>query len=274
MPLDLERARQAVGEIAQRLELDLEQAAWAIIRLANSNMERAVRAVTLQRGYDPRRFTLFAFGGAGPLHAAELAEGLGMTQVLVPPHPGVMAALGLTVPDLQRDFYRTVLVRLDADAENRLQSAFAELEDQARAELAEEDLEGFGEPVLQAAVDMRYVGQSFDLRLPFTPSAARLREAFTRVHEDRYGYAAPGEAVEIVNVRLRARLPRLIQPRLVPSWPEAPGSARAAETRAVWFGAGATGPVGVADLRRLNTAVLWRPSLPAGTHIDGPALIE
>jgi N-methylhydantoinase A/oxoprolinase/acetone carboxylase beta subunit len=161
MPLDEERARHAMRSIALSLGLTTEEAAWAIVRLANSNMERTVRAVTLQRGFDPRRFTLFPFGGAGPLHAADLAEGLGITQILVPPHPGVMAALGLTVPDLQRDFYRTVLLQLDDGSEAELDMAFSRLEEQARRELEREDLQGFGEPALQRSVDLRYVGQSF-----------------------------------------------------------------------------------------------------------------
>ena len=109
MPLDLERARSSLQPIAGALGVSCESAAWAVVRLANSNMERAVRAVTLQRSHDPREFTLVPFGGAGPLHSAELADGLGMTRILIPPHPGVLAALGLTVPDLVRDFGRTVL---------------------------------------------------------------------------------------------------------------------------------------------------------------------
>jgi N-methylhydantoinase A/oxoprolinase/acetone carboxylase beta subunit len=155
-----------------------------------------------------------------------------------------------------------------------LQRAFAELEARAQEELAAEDLEGFGQPVMQSSVDARYVGQSFDLRLPYVPSATRLRDDFARAHEERYGYAAPGEAVEIVNVRLRARLPRLMRPRLVPLWPESSTTARRMETRTVWFGAGSAGAVGVSDLRRQETTVLWRPSLPAGTVVRGPALIE
>jgi len=110
-----------------RLDMSVEQAAWAVVRLANSNMESAVRTVSLQRGYDPRTFTLLSFGGAGPLHAADIATGLGIDEVLVPPHPGVLAALGLTVPDLQRDYVRTVLTPVDVDALPRLGVAFVAL---------------------------------------------------------------------------------------------------------------------------------------------------
>jgi N-methylhydantoinase A len=265
MPLDIERARKALGVIAGPLGLTVEQAAWAVVRLANSNMDRAVRTVSLQRGYDPRRFTLFPFGGAGPLHAAELAEALGIRCILVPPHPGVMAALGLTVPDLQRDFYRTVLLPLSEDAIPALDEAFAGLEVMARDELGDEPL--FGAPQSQYALDVRYMGQSFDLRIPFERRVGALVEAFANAYEERYGYAAAGAPIEIVNARLRVTLPRLRAPRLVPPWP---AQRRPEETRDVWFGSA----LGVSDLRRLPVLVVWRPGLPVGQSIEGPALVE
>ena len=267
MSLDLERAHAAVGSLSDTLGLTVEQAAWAVIRLANSNMERAVRSVTLQRGYDPRRFTLFPFGGAGPLHAAELAEGLGITQILVPPHPGVMAALGLTVPDLQRDFYRTVLLPLQAQTETHLDDTFAGLEEQAREELEREELADFGAPVLYRSVDARYVGQSFELRLPYVAGAERLRSDFDQMHEQRYGYCTPSHPVEVVNLRIRGSLPRLERPRIVPDWPE---RGRPREERAVWFGSS----VGVGDLGPAVAEVLWRPSLERETTVVGPAIVE
>lgn len=267
MPLDEEKARQALQTVADPLGLTVEQAAWSIIRLANSNMERATRTVTLQRGYDPRPFTLVPFGGAGPLHGAELAEGLGISQLLVPPHPGVMAALGLTVPDLRRDFQRTVLQPLKQGIEPRLEDAFGELELQARTQLDREELQGFGEPALRRVADVRYVGQSFELRVPYLTPIDRLREAFDRAHEERYGYASPEQPVEIVNVRLRATAPRLVQPSLVPNWPEPP---RPTEQREVWFGSSPN----VSDLQAVPAHILWRPSLSVGTTVQGPAIVE
>lgn len=265
MPLDATRAREAVASIAQSLSLTVEQAAWAVIRLANSNMERAVRTVTLQRGYDPRRFVLFSFGGAGPLHAAELADGLDISQVLVPPHPGVMAALGLTVPDLQRDFQRTVLMPLEPSREARAERIFAELEAQAAEDLEDEPL--FGPPVLLRRLSVRYLGQSFELSVPYAASSAEVLSAFTGLHRERYGYAAMDRPVEIVHLRLRATLPRLHRPDLVPAWPE---PERAQGQREVWFGAG----VGVTKVAPVRATVFWRPSLNRGDVVLGPALLE
>lgn len=265
MPLSTERAFHAMARVARPLAISIQQAAWSVVRLANSNMERAVRTVTLQRGYDPRRFTLFPFGGAGPLHAAELADDLGIEEALVPPHPGVMAALGLTVPDLQRDVHRTVLLGLSRAEMARLPNLFSELEALARQDVRDEEL--FGEPVLHRFVDMRYVGQSFDLRLSHMDRAVSLRAAFNRAYERRYGYATPQQPVEIVNIRVRLTLPRLESPRLVPPWPERP---RPAETRKIWFGS----PVGMTDLREIESQVVWRPSLPPSATISGPAILE
>jgi N-methylhydantoinase A len=228
-------------------------------------MDRAVRTVTLQRGHDPRRFTLFPFGGAGPLHGAELAEELGIRELLIPPHPGVMAALGLTLPDLQRTYERTVLLTLEPGIEARLHLAYADLERRARDELGDEDL--FGDLHNQRWVDLRYAGQSFELRVPYMPSAEELEAAFTRAHQERYGYAAQGRAVQVVNVHLKARRPRLEAPRVVPDWPEA---ARPQDSREVWFGSAA----GLADVRPLDAAVFWRPSLARGARVAGPAVIE
>ncbi|HEX6507609.1 MAG TPA: hydantoinase/oxoprolinase family protein [Chloroflexota bacterium] len=265
MALEPARARQSLSSIAQALELSLEEAAWAVVRLANSNMERAVNTVTLQRGYDPRHFTLFPFGGAGPLHAAELATGLGIEEILVPPHPGIMAALGLTVPDLQRDYARTVLLPLQHAARGDLRRALNDLERVALADLRGESL--FGDPLLLRAVDMRFVGQSFDLRVPFVDDADTLKERFEEQYRDRYGPRSASTAIEIVNVRLRAVLPRLKPSRLIPPWPE---QKRAIAHRDVWYGSS----VDVSGLTAAETAVYWRPSLKIGVEIQGPALLE
>jgi N-methylhydantoinase A len=265
IPLHKERAHVAVRSIAQRLDMSVEHAAWAIIRLANSNMDRAVRSVTLQRGYDPRRFTLFPFGGAGPLHAAELAEALGIERILVPPHPGVMAALGLTVPDLRRDFRRTVLLPSGPDAFEATRRAFHDLEAGAGAELGEEDL--FGEPAMTRFVDMRYTGQSFELRVPYVEDLAILEQTFAAAYEDRYGYRMPEGRIEIVHVHLRATMPRIDAPQLIPAWPE---PAQALESRTVYFNVS----TGLSRLEPRETRVLWRPSLDRGVQVSGPAIVE
>jgi N-methylhydantoinase A len=265
MRLYPERSRTAIATIAEPLGLSVEQVAWAIVRLANSNMERAVRTVSLQRAYDPRRFTLFPFGGAGPLHAAELAEGLGIRSILVPPHPGVMAALGLTVPDLVRDYGRTILTPVEAGCERALNAAFSVLEDDALRDTEREDL--FGEPVLTRSVDVRYVGQSFDLRVPYVSDVDDLRRRFVGLYVERYGYSLEAEPVEVVNVRVRATLPRRERPRIVPSWPE---TSHQRENRSVMFGSS----VRLDDLHDEDTNVYWRPALDRGAVLEGPALVE
>ena len=263
--LDLDRARVALRTVAKSIDMAIEEAAWAVVRLANSNMEAAVRTVTSQRGYDPRTFTLVAFGGAGPLHAADLAQGLGVDEVLIPPHPGVLAALGLTVPDLQRDYVRTMLLELKESEMARVDAAFTALEGVAHHDLGQEPL--FGRPHMTRSLDVRYSGQSFDLRVPYSGGTADLRGRFEELYRERYGPTGTQAAIEIVTIRLRATLPRLHKPRVVPSWPE---GRRPVSRRAVWFGPGP----GVSGTKSLETRVLWRPSLPVGSVIPGPAVLE
>jgi N-methylhydantoinase A/oxoprolinase/acetone carboxylase beta subunit len=185
--LDIELARRAVGELAGQLGLTTEECAEGIIRVANSEMIRALRVVTVQRGLDPRRFTLLAFGGAGPLHAAGIAEELGIGSILVPAAGGVFSALGLAAADRRRDEVHTVLM-----SERDLDTA-------TLVELAGE--------ADQASWDLRYRGQSFELTVGDSPGApldpARLRELFERAHEERYGYADPAASIELVTVRRR-----------------------------------------------------------------------
>lgn len=265
LPLDLARARSALAVIALRLALTLEETAWAIVRLAISNMEAAVRTVTLQRGYDPRTFTLLPFGGAGPLHAVDLAAGLGIREVLVPTHPGVLAAVGLTVPPLQRDYLRTVLRAFDLDAANRLRTEFERIEDGARRDLGGEVL--FGELTMTRSVDLRFAGQSFELRVPYSDNLDEMRAHFGKIYRERYGRDGISDRLEVVQVRVRATLPRLQAPRIVPNWPE---DCRPEGRRRVWFGS----TLGLEGLEPMETRIVWRPSLAIGTAIEGPSVLE
>jgi N-methylhydantoinase A len=265
MPLDMARARAAIETIAGALGTSVEGAAWAIVRLANSNMERAVRSVTLQRAHDPRDFTLVPFGGAGPLHAAELADGLGMTRILIPPHPGVLAALGLTVPDLVRDYGRTVLLPLAGEAVEQLHAVFDALRDQANVDLRDEPL--FGTPEHSLSVDMRFTGQSFTLPVPFTDELDLLATRFAERYRERYGYVPDVESMEMVNAHLRVRLPRLHRPEVVPPWPEPP---RSLPSRQFFFG----DPVRIDAVLPADALVHWRPSLSPGATVVGPAIVE
>lgn len=207
MQLDLPRTQGRMQELARRVSLPLEAAAWGIIRVANSNMERAIRTISIERGHDPRGFTLVAFGGAGPLHACELAAALRIPRVLVPPHPGVLSALGMVLADVVKDYSRTVMLPAEQADPAMLNQLFAPLYKHARADLG---AEGFAddEITLQPALDMRYVGQSYELRVEARSGVQEGMEqsvkSFHAIHRQRFSHASEDEPVEIVNLRLKA----------------------------------------------------------------------
>jgi N-methylhydantoinase A len=217
MTLKLERARDKMQEFARRLSLPLEAAAWGVIRVSNSNMERAIRTISVERGHDPRGFTLVAFGGAGPLHACELASALHIPRVLIPPHPGVLSAMGMVLADVVKDYTQTVMIPASQTDGAGLQRLFAPLYERARADLRAEGMT-VDDMALLPALDMRYVGQSFELTIPLTDlipgrkdqgpsineSGSQLSERFHAAHQGRFSYASEGEPVEIVNLRLKA----------------------------------------------------------------------
>src|SRR5829696_5458605 len=185
--LDAEAARRAVGALAGELRLDLDACAEGIVRVANAEMVRALRVMTVERGLDPRDFALLAFGGAGPLHAAAIAEELEMTRILVPRASGVLSALGLAAAERRRDRARTVLLRGDG--------------------LTREALDV---PDGEAAYDVRYRGQSHELTVRGCgPDPGDVREAFEAAHEERYGFRDPGAEIEVVTVRVRHAEPGL-----------------------------------------------------------------
>jgi N-methylhydantoinase A/oxoprolinase/acetone carboxylase beta subunit len=181
--LDAEAARAAVARLAEALGLsDARACAEGIVAVANTEMIRALRVVTVERGIDPRRFALLAFGGAGPLHAAAIAQELGITRIVVPRAAGVLSALGLAAAERRRDAAHSVVLRGDALTDDALR-----------------DLAGDADEVTW---DARYAGQSHELSLrDVTPSAGALREAFAAAHQERYGYRDDGAAVELVTVR-------------------------------------------------------------------------
>jgi len=207
MHLDLARTREHMQALARRLSLPLEAAAWGVIRVANSNMERAIRTISVERGYDPRRFTLVAFGGAGPLHACELAAALRIPRVLIPPHPGVLSALGMVLADVTKDYSQTVMLAPSEAEAQTLSQLFAPLYKRARADLLAEGLMD-EEISLLPSLDMRYVGQSYELGVAVSAGSGttvqQYVEDFYEVHQQRFSYANRGEPVEIVNLRLKA----------------------------------------------------------------------
>ena len=182
-----ERSEAALGGIAKQLKITTREAAQGILRVANSNMERAIRAVSIERGHDPRRFALVAFGGGGGLHACHLAEALGMRTVIVPAFAGVLSALGMLAADRVRDYSAGVLGRPAREVEQR----FRELEKRAKAEMKGAKL--------SRSVDLRYQGQSYELNVPWGGD-------FHQSHEKVYGYMDRTRDVEHVTIRVRAKV--------------------------------------------------------------------
>src|SRR5437879_792177 len=200
--LDLERTRRMTGDWLKRqsCSLSLREFAAGVVRVVNANMEKALRVVSIERGYDPRDFTLVAFGGAGGLHACELAEALGIPRVIVPAMPGALSAFGILVSDVVKDYSRTILSRVtSALPVTRLQQEFARLSRSAKQDFRAEGWAGTIHE--QRTVDVRYRGQGYELNVPFT---ANLIAEFHRAHAKRYGYSHPEREIELVTVRLRA----------------------------------------------------------------------
>jgi N-methylhydantoinase A len=198
--LDRDAAERAIGGLASELELDTLDCAEGIIRIANAEMVRALRVVTVQRGIDPRRYALLAFGGAGGLHAAQIADELGIETILCPRASGVLAALGLVVSPRRRDVQRSVFLSGEGFSAEAIAEHVAELGEQARQALRQEDAE------LQPTYELRYRGQSFELAIPGGPEAQpdELRAAFEAEHEDRYGYSDAEQTLELVTIRVTA----------------------------------------------------------------------
>jgi N-methylhydantoinase A len=201
LELDVDAAREAVARLGTELGLNELETAEGIVRIANQEMVRALRVVTVERGVDPRRFALMPFGGAGPMHAAALAEELGMERILCPRASGVLSALGLIASERRRDTARTVLLRGGDLTAERIAAEVDRLRESIGA-----GLEGATE---EATYELRYRGQAFELGVPGPPrpDPYDLAERFAAEHERRYGYRDPDAEVELVNVRLALVLP-------------------------------------------------------------------
>lgn len=239
-------AERAMAPLAHRLGLTIESAALGVIRVADTAMVRALRVISVERGFDPRRFALVAFGGAGGLHVCALAEELGCRTVLVPRTAGVLSALGLAISEIRRDYVRPFVGAASED----LEPAFAKLEAQARAEL--------DSPSIERRADLRYAGQSFELTVPGS-TANELIGEFHAAHERRYGYRIDDEAVELVSLRLFASVegaaPRLVEPK-----------------------AAADATIGrramLLEEGDMEAVVLDRTRMGRGSRVEGPAVVE
>jgi N-methylhydantoinase A len=248
--LDRNRAEEALAELGAELGLDAVQAALGVVEVANAEMVRALRVISVERGLDPRDFALVAFGGAGPLHACALAEELAIDTVLVPRASGVLSALGLAISDLRRDVVAAHPGSLEDMDGAGVESAFAELE-----ERLERELEG---ATYARAADLRYRRQAFEL----TVSAGEwdgIAERFHAEHERRHGYAMPDEPVEVVALRVTATV-RGAEPSLTE---EPGGGAQPRGEREARFGDQA-----------VSVPVYDRAELRAGDELEGPAIVE
>ncbi len=266
LKIDLGAAERAIATgVAAPFGLTVRDAAARIVEVVNSNMAQALRIVSVERGHDPREFSLIAFGGAGPVHAVALAEELQIPEVIIPPAPGAFSALGLVATDLKRDYSQTLYADLGSVDPARVATAFATME-QAGAAMLDAAVVPAERQALLRFADVRYRRQAYELTLPVDDGPLtramldRLAAAFHDKHEQTYGHANRAEAVQLVNVRLTA-LGKLADLKL--SQPSDPATARL-RTRDVWFAA-----IGFAA-----ASVHWRNGLAAGTTIAGPAIIE
>jgi N-methylhydantoinase A/oxoprolinase/acetone carboxylase beta subunit len=268
MRLDVAAAERALGRLGSRLGLDVERTAAGVHRVVNARMADQIRLVTIKRGYDPRQFSLVVLGGAGPVHGVALAEEMGMTDVIVPEAPGVLAAFGLLSAAVEHHHARTLQAPADAVDLGAVNRCLSELDALGRDRMRSEGVPADGVRVSYSA-DMRYIGQAYELDVPLgAPLAAErldaVLDAFHAAHERVYGYARKGQRVEFVNFRAVHTYP-LPRPRLRPAT-RAGGTAEEARIgqRRAWFSPGGF----------VLTAVYDRGRLPLGARVSGPAIVE
>ena len=266
MALDLAAAQQALTYLAAEMGADsAETAAWGVIQVANAHMERAIRKISVERGYDPRRFTLVAFGGAGPLHACELAANLQISRILIPAVPGVLSALGMLVAAPTKDYSRTVLQKikdLKLGIKDWLHEETSLLQERAFTEMGEE---GYAKEdvALHFSLDMRYGGQSHELNVPFTwAKTEQIVADFHAAHETRFGYQQGNAEVEVVNLRITAVAPTT-PPQISPQPRTAsPADEACIGEKEVWF-----------NQRPHTTQLYSRDQLRPGHEFKGPAIV-
>jgi N-methylhydantoinase A len=259
LQLDLPRVRTYMNKERGPMP-SAEAFAQGIVDVANAVMEKAIRVISVERGHDPRDYTLVAFGGAGALHACELAGSLEIPRVLVPCFPGALSALGILRADVTIDLSRTVRLEIQSvrEAKPKLQRAFAALELQGRKQMGAEGFSG-GAIKTHRSLDMRYAGQSYELNVPFT---GEFISAFHQAHEKRYGYFDRARACEVVNIRARftGRTPKPALPKLRPGAPN-PAAALVSKSQVLFQG------------HWKLTAIYDRSRLLAGNRIPGPAIV-
>ena len=258
MPIDTSRAIEYALKFAEKLQISPTRLAEGIVQIANANMERAIRAVSVQRGYDPRDFALLAFGGAGGMHACEIADTLEIDTILVPELAGVLSALGMLLADVRKNYIQTILKAANAVTVEELEEYVAPLVERAKLEMT---AEGFAhnDIAIERSLDMRYQGQAYEINVPLTPAYI---EDFHNGHQRLYGHSNVSRMTEVVNVRVDAAG---ITQRHV--FPAAEAVSRPfpmpATTRQAWFGEGFW-----------ETAIYHRDQLLPGMESVGPAIVS
>jgi len=272
MALDADLSRNAFSAISAQLGFSVERTAHGVLGIVVANMVRAIRAVSVERGHDPRAFALMALGGAGPLHAVDVARILGISTVIIPPAPGILCAQGLVVSDLKEDFVTSDRIQVEDNNLETISSHVSTLIDRAKAWFEDESISE-AQSWLELHFDMRYVGQNFELAVPvgetdkpsqdqFTIVAEKLMDAFYAAHEQAYGYFNPHDPAEVVNLRLTA-WGRLKRPEIEPGTlsDESPA---ASGSQSVHFAADGA----------VEAQVYHRDALIPGHRIAGPAVVE
>ncbi|PPK41126.1 N-methylhydantoinase A [Trinickia symbiotica] len=270
LPVNQAKAKEAIGELGERLGLGVMETAQGIISVVIANMAKAIRVVSVERGHDPRDYVMFGFGGAGPIHASRLARALDMPKIVIPKYPGIMCALGLLLTDLRTSTSLTRLLPLDTASGASLAQGFEQLERHISQWFEEEKIES-EHRVVTRTVDMRYGGQGYELPVPcpggkFDAHAIeKLRKAFEDAHELAYGYVADGEPVQITTLRVNA----VGRVKKAEFRPQPNAATRAADamvgTRRVW----------IPEAGGFTDCPLYdRETLGPGHALDGPAIIN
>jgi N-methylhydantoinase A/oxoprolinase/acetone carboxylase beta subunit len=256
MALDSQRAYKVARGLAAAFKLSVPELAEGIVRVANANMERALLVVSVTRGHDPREFALLAFGGAGGMHACEIAERLEIPTVIVPRYAGVLSALGMLLADVTKDYSSSVLRRSDSISYAELTKRFAPLAAKAKCEL---ECEGFrpARQMIERLMDGRYAGQSFEITLPYSNG---YRSAFDQRHQQVYGYSDPARPTEIVALRVRAS--GITEKPNLPQSPERISRPQPMSVRPARFGG-----------RMMRTAFYRWEDLKPGARAVGPAIV-
>ncbi|MEM3021879.1 MAG: hydantoinase/oxoprolinase family protein [Candidatus Caldarchaeum sp.] len=260
MKLDKRLAEDALRRVSSRAGMSVVECAWASLVLINLQMARAIHIVTLERGLDPTEFVLFAFGGAGPMHAAELAQQIGVSTVIIPPNPGLFSSLGLLMTDMRYTYVKGLVKVIEPSDEDLLENLFREIETNALNQLSRRlDL---SESSVLRSLDLRYRGQGYEIEVEASRplNLRRAVELFEEKHEATYGYTHSGEKIEVVAARVAVVVP---SKRPVFTQKLTSSTSKSVRTRRVFFGQ-----------EFVDANVIRRDSLQAGDEVEGPAVLE